>query len=123
MMNLSGKASKGFTLIELMIVVAIVGILAAIGLPLYQDYAIKAANRSCLAEAKIYSNMVFNILHDQEGVTATVPAPQQRACATITNAAGWRLATAQTKITAQSKSPGNATIECDLPSGVPCYIK
>lgn len=57
------NTSRGFTLIELMIVVAIVGILAAVALPLYQNYIARSQITSAIAElngAKPQYELILN---------------------------------------------------------------
>ena len=63
------KQQSGFTLIELMIVVAIIGILAAIALPAYQDYTVRARVSELLMEASKHKQAVSEFAQVEDTLT------------------------------------------------------
>lgn len=71
MKNIYKKDQQGFTLIELMIVIAIIGILAAVALPAYQDYTIRAK----ASELVLASSAAKNTISEYALVNATLTIP------------------------------------------------
>ena len=99
---------QGFTLIELMVVVTIIGVLASISISYYQDLTRESADKACAVQTKSFTNN-YNLASRTNKIVPTSVAGACRNIATIDILVGI--------ISATAKDPGNKTTVCNISTG------
>ena len=111
------RIQKGFTLIELMIVVAIIGILAAVALPAYQDYTVRAK----VSEVLLAVSSAKNTVAEAAQVGGVMPASLevQSQSSTYVESVGYasNIITATTKVIGPIASGSTITLTGAFASG------
>jgi len=101
------RVQQGFTLIELMIVVAIIGILAAVALPAYQDYTKRAKVSEVMLAASSAKNTIAEFANTQNAIPSQASVDIESQVSTYVASVAWD----GTTVTAVAQGFNDGTID------------